>query len=36
MKLEGYPSSKVVNEIFYQNGEHKNLFDFDLALELFQ
>jgi predicted SAM-dependent methyltransferase len=29
-KIEGYPSSKVVNEIFYQSGEHKNLFDFDL------
>ena len=28
--LNGKPESHIVNEIFYQNGEHKNLFDFYL------
>ncbi|NJN25005.1 MAG: methyltransferase domain-containing protein [Cyclobacteriaceae bacterium] len=28
--LNGKPISHIVNEIFYQNGEHKNLFDFDI------
>ena len=28
--LYGKPSSHIVNEIFYQKGEHKNLFDFEL------
>lgn len=28
--LSGKPTSHIVNEIFCQNGEHKNLFDFEL------
>jgi len=28
--LEQFPSSMFINTIFYQNGEHKNLFDFGL------
>jgi hypothetical protein len=28
--LNGKPTSHIVNEIFYQNGEHKNLFDYEL------
>ena len=28
--LNGKPISHIVNEIFFQNGEHKNLFDFEL------
>lgn len=27
---DGYPDSQVVNYLFHQGGEHKNLFDFDL------
>ena len=33
---EGFPSAFVVNEIFYQKGEHKNLFDFELLRFLLQ
>lgn len=28
--LNGKPDSHIINEIFYQNGEHKNLFDYEL------
>jgi predicted SAM-dependent methyltransferase len=27
---QGYPSSIIVNELFHQSGEHKNLFDYEL------
>lgn len=28
--LEDYPSQHMLNDLFHQEGEHKNLFDFDL------
>ena len=28
--LKGYPNSQMVNELFHQGIEHKNLFDYDL------
>ncbi len=28
--LKDYPSQHMINDLFHQNGEHKNLFDFDL------
>lgn len=30
----GYSDSIIVNDIFYQNGEHKNIFDFSLLEQL--
>ena len=29
-QLSGTPSSQMVNSVFYQDGEHRNLFDFVL------
>jgi hypothetical protein len=28
--LHGAPSSQMINHLFHQNGQHKNLFDFEL------
>jgi len=32
--LDGLPSSQIVNHLFHQDGEHKNLFDFTLLSHL--
>jgi hypothetical protein len=28
--LHGYPNSQIVNELFHQGNQHKNLFDYEL------
>lgn len=32
--LHGYPASQFMNDVFHQDGEHKNLFDLELLSEL--
>lgn len=32
--LEGLPVQHMINDLFHQNGEHKNLFDFDLMKDV--